>query len=216
MSMMSYINYNKVKAYYNALDNKKRLITIMISMGLIILIWYLFFMLPLQGQLNSVSSEAIDNLSHEIKASEITLNTLLQATESSNIDNKEAHAIFYDHLEKLSRENKIESNVDNVIKNLLNNRLGLELNDFHSKEMTVPEKFASLKTPFKPYDISLSLSGPFLQVASYIKQFEKPEIPLYFENFSYGLTQYPEGKLTLSIITLVSNNEMTELDKEKT
>ena len=205
MTLSQYLSYSKIKESYESLDNKKRLLVMIISMATIILIWYVFFMLPLQKKSSQVNTNAKNNLNTQIKTAQNTIIKLIQANQSSEESNKKEHVLFYENLQKLYAENKIEPNVDNVIKILLNNKFGLELNDFQSTEIPIPEKFESFNSPYKPYDISLSFNGSFLQMASYLKQFENPELPLYFKNLSFSLTQYPKGKLTFQILTVIAD-----------
>jgi hypothetical protein len=215
MSITQNLSYSKIKESYESLDNKKRLLTIIISMASVILLWFLFFMLPLQKKSSLVNTNARIDLNTQIKTAQNTIIKLIQANQSPEESEKKSHVLFYDQLQKLYAENKVESNVDNIIKTLLNNRFGLELNDFQSSEMPIPEKFASTNSPFKPYNINLSFNGSFLQMASYLKQFENPEFPLYFKNISFGLTQYPVGKLTIHILTIVAEKKLPEDEATK-
>jgi hypothetical protein len=214
MSIKQYLDYQALKGLYNLLDNKKRLVVMIASMGIIIIVWLLFFIVPLKNKSSLVNTNARIDLNYQIKTAQSTMIKLIQATQAPEDSSKEAYTLFYDNLLSLYMQNKIESNIDNIIQVLLNNRYGLELNDFHNTQIPIPTQFNSSDFPLKPYTINLSFTGSFLQMASYLKQFENPEIPLYFKNISFGLTQYPEGKLTLTILTIVADKKFSDQESK--
>lgn len=215
MNISNYLSYSKLKERYESLDNKKRLIVIIVSMAIIIILWYLLFIMPLQSKSSRVNSQARSDLNNQLKLAQTTIIKLIQATHSPADVEKDEHTLFYDRLADLYAQNKLDTNIDNTIKHLLNDRYGLVLSGFTSKQINAPKEMNTKKVKFKPYEIHLSFNGSFLQLASYLKQFEKPELPLYFKNLFFSVTKYPQGRLTLDILTVVADKKEEQTKETK-
>jgi|GEM_PF-5116899 len=213
MAFTKYLSYRRIKTSYEKLDNKKRLLVLIISMASILLLWYLILFMPLQKSSGRVNNNAKANLDSQIKMVQSTMVKLIQAQQSPDSNDGAAHTIFYNNVNNLYLENKIQPNIDSVIRILLNNRYGLELNGVQNHPMSIPTDLKSNNSPFKPYVIELSFSGSFLQMAAYLKQFEKPAFPLYFKNLKFSVTKYPTGRLTFDILTIIANKPSTNTEK---
>jgi Tfp pilus assembly protein PilO len=207
MSLSNYLSYTKVKQSYESLDNKKRLLVIIISMAAIIVLWYFLFILPLQKKSDSVNNQARSKLNNQIKIAQTTIIKLIQATHSPSSDAQESHAIFYNKIKNLYNENKIDTNVDSAIKHLLSNRNGLNISGFQNNKIQIPSNLKTEKSIFQPYEIKLSFKGSFVQMASYLKQFETPKFPIYFKNLYFNVTKYPEGRISLDVLTVVADKK---------
>lgn len=215
MKLTNYLSYAKIKDAYESLDNKKRLIVIIISMAVIIILWYLLFIMPLQNKSSSVNSKARNKLNSQIKVAQTTIIKLIQATQTPSSDAQESHAVFYEKVKNLYAKDKIDTNVDNVIKHLLNNRYGLEISGFQNNEIPIPESIKTDNTLFRPYEIKLAFKGSFLQMASYLKQFENPEFPIYFKNLYFNVTKYPKGRISLDLLTVIADKKKLEESRKE-
>lgn len=103
-------------------------------------------------------------------------------------------------------------NMPEVFSKLLNrNDLTLESvsnDDAEPVNISTNEKEDSLL--FK-HGLLLEMKGQFLSGLSYIKQMEKQDWQLYWDELTYTSEKYPQGVLTLKIHTLSTSDSVLEL-----
>lgn len=208
MNKLPSLSFSSLKQRYLKLNNKKRLIVLLSTLATVFLLWYLFLMMPLQSKSKKVNQRMFETLFMQIKSLQDNIIRLVQAIEIPSADNSKPEAIFYNTLLKQKDNGSMPINIDNVVKMLLKNKNGLKLIGF--KTSIVEYNHPMKNPPFILHKIDLSFSGSFIHLATFLKRFENPTYPLYFNKMSYRIQKYPVGQLHLTILTLTANKSKAE------
>ena len=216
MNIISYLSYTKIKELYESIDNKKKLIIITISVVTILILWYFLLILPLQEKSRNINTKARRKINSQLKTTQTTIIKLIQATQSPSNDSDESYAVFYKKIKNLYANNKIDTNIDMTINHLLNNLYGLKINGFKNNKIHIPKNIKKSSALFQPYEIKLAFTGSFMQMTSYLKQFDKPSFLIYLKNLDFGVTQYPKGHINLDLITVVADKKKTDKPSKET
>lgn len=199
---------------FNALALRERALLLVLSCCLIFFIWYLFVGSPLEKAIEksenqrenllTLSEKLVSSYSPLKDSKDIERNIAIIDKRISSVQSK--MTLIDDEIKDFNQKTIPIDQIVLLLRDLLtaNSQLSLESLKVYPSEIIKNDqsKEGSFEDAFEKSMISMTLTGTYASIFSYLKTIEALKWSIFWEDVEYSVADYPMANITIQIYTL--------------
>lgn len=211
--------YTKFNEWFNARNNRERMLILITGWMVIYMFWFLLVSRPLLHQETALKSSIVST-NIKIKSIQEQANTIVSiATEYSTNEQLQIQKMLFSQTEHLKKTIEVsahsvsaEKNIEQVLKDILSQpNKGVVIVDLRALSMEPLIKSTEDTSQLPPIlkhiykqGIQIQLQSDYYNTMTYLNELESLKWRLYWDSIDYRVSNYPKADVNIKLFVLVN------------
>lgn len=186
----------------------ERLFLLAIALIMIYFVWYLVFMLPVQGTYKRLNTR-IQSSERQLQMLERKAKTIVTQAVMKKQENKDQHRSLLGKIDKLDKEIDgfqkgftTASTMAGTLREALDQQGKLKLQSLTTLPVRVIVKPENGEQKLTEQGITFAFRGKYFDTLDYLRRLEQLKTQLLWDKLRYNVLKYPEAGVTITLFLL--------------
>jgi len=197
----------RYKQIFERLSILYRVLILSVSILVVLILWQTTFWRPIANK-NQDLEKQINALAPEVDAIQKQVATYKNVFDKLKLEAKSLSANAKDQMPDITAPT-LPQRIVNTLKQLaIERRTSLTILSFEAMpSKTIPTMNSNNNQNLLGHDVTIKLASNYFSTLSYIRAIEKLHWPIYWDELSYRVTQYPQAEVMLKMHTISFQGE---------